>query len=103
MDLAKNVIAFGGGMSSSVHADKKQNNILILWKGPIAGLDNTTLNAEKDSSIDLTKHNKKYFLSLHDNIAHIYVFVNDFEVHQFKAKDYKITATLSCLFKSIYL
>ena len=99
MDLAKNVIAFGGGMIILVEIW----GILILWKGPIAGLDNTTLNAEKDSSIDLTKHNKKYFLSLHDDIAHIYVFVNDFEVHQFKAKDYKITATLSCLFKSIYL
>ena len=100
--FSKNVIVFGGGMNSSVHADNKQNNILILGKGPIDGLDDTTLTAEKDSSIDLATHNKKYFLSLHDNIAHIYIFVNDFEIHQFKAKDYEITATPLCLFKSFF-
>ena len=101
--FGKNVIVFGGGMSSSVPVSNKQNNILIHWKGPIAGLDDTTLTAEKDSSIDLTKHNRKYFLSLHDNKAYIYDFVNDFEIHQFKGKDYNITATLLCLFKSFFL
>ena len=35
-------------MSSSVHVDNKKKNILILDEGPIQGLDNTILTAEKN-------------------------------------------------------
>ena len=34
-------------MSSSVHADSKQKNILILGEGPTQGLDDATLTPEK--------------------------------------------------------
>ena len=34
-------------MSSSVHIDNKKKDILILGKGPMQGLDDTTLAAEK--------------------------------------------------------
>ena len=33
-------------MSSSVHVDNKENNILTLGDGPTQGLDDTTLTAE---------------------------------------------------------
>ena len=34
-------------MSSSVHADNKKKDTLILGAGPTKGLDGTTLTAEK--------------------------------------------------------
>ena len=39
-------------MSSSVHADNKKKDILILADGPKQGLDGTTLTAEKLYSIN---------------------------------------------------
>ena len=47
MDFGRNVINFGVDMSSSVHAENKKKDILILGEGPTQGLDDTTLTAEK--------------------------------------------------------
>ena len=44
--MGKNVIIFEDDMSSSVHVDNKKKDILILGKGPIQGLDDTTLIAK---------------------------------------------------------
>ena len=44
--MGKNVIIFGAGMSSSVHIDNKEKDILILDEEPTQGLDDTTLTAE---------------------------------------------------------
>ena len=44
--MGKNVIIFGADMSSSVHIDDKNKDILILGEGPTQGLDNTTLTVE---------------------------------------------------------
>ena len=43
--VGKNDIIFGIDMSSSVHIDNKNKDILILGKGPTQGLDDTTLTA----------------------------------------------------------
>ena len=43
--FGKNVIIFGGDMSSSVHIDNKKKYILILGKYTADGSDNTTLTA----------------------------------------------------------
>ena len=51
-------------MSSSAHVNNKRNDILIPGKVPTDGLDDTTLTEKKDSSVYLTKHNKKYFSNL---------------------------------------
>ena len=40
----KNVIIFEADMSSPVHIDNKNKDILILGEGPTQGLDDTTLN-----------------------------------------------------------
>ena len=42
----KNVISFGANMSSSVHIDNKNKDILILGEGPTPGLDDNALTAE---------------------------------------------------------
>ena len=44
-------------MSSSLHIDNREKDILILAEGPTQGLDNTTLAAEAKYPINL--HNQK--------------------------------------------
>ena len=92
----QNVIIFGVDMSSSIHIDNKKKDILILERGPTQGLE-STLTAEKIYSINFAEKNKKFCLSLHYNGANSYLFVNDTEIHKFKAKDSKIVATPLCL------
>ena len=91
--LGKNVIIFGVDMSSSTKIDNKKKDILILGKGLIQGLGHTLI-AEKMYSINFTEPNKKFCLSLHYNRANSYLFVNGKEIHEFKAKDFEIVATL---------
>ena len=80
-------------MSSSTKIDNKKKDILILGKGLIQGLGHTLI-AEKMYSINFTEPNKKFCLSLHYNRANSYLFVNGKEIHEFKAKDSEIVATL---------
>ena len=54
-------------MSSSVHVDNKEKDILILGKGTTQALDDTSLTAEKLYSINFTENNIKFCLSLHYN------------------------------------
>ena len=63
--FAKNVIKFGANMSSSVSIINKKKDILILCKVPNDGLDDTTLTAEKEYSVNFTEQQKKFCLSLH--------------------------------------
>ena len=65
----RSVIIFGAVMSSSVHADNKTKDILILRKGTTQGLGEHSLTAEKLYSIYFTKINTKFCLSLHYNGA----------------------------------
>ena len=74
--FGRNVIIFVADMSSSVHANNKTKNILVLGKDFIQGLDNTTIHAETLCSINFTKTNTKFFLSLHYNGANSYLILN---------------------------
>ena len=74
-------------MSLSVHVDNKQKDILILRKGPTKVLSEHSLTAEKIYSINFTEHSKMFSLSLHYNRPNSYLFINDKEIHKFKAKD----------------
>ena len=76
-------------MSSTVHIDNKEKDILVLGKGPTQGLE-STLTAEKMYSINFTLTKKKFCLSLHYNGANSYFFVNGTEIYKYKAKDSKI-------------
>ena len=51
-------------MSLSVHTDNKNKDILILGKGTVRGLDNTTSIAE---AIIFSRSERKFCLSLHCN------------------------------------
>ena len=62
-------------MSRSVHANNKTKNILVLGKDFIQGLDNTAIYAEKLYSVNFTKTNTKFCLSLHYNAGNSYLFV----------------------------
>ena len=93
----RNVIIFGADMSSSVHGNNKKNNILVLGKEFIQGINGTTIYAEKMYSINFTANNKKFVLSFHYNGDNSYLFVNSTEIHKFKAKDSEIVATQLCL------
>ena len=42
-----NVITFGADLNSSTHANNKANNILVLGKDFIQGINDTTIYAEK--------------------------------------------------------
>ena len=75
----------------------KKNNIFVLGKDLVQGINGTTVYAEKLYSINSTENNKKFCLSLHYNGANSYLFVNGTEIHKFKAKDSEIVASLLCL------
>ena len=62
-------------MSSSPHTDNRKKDILILGKGPPQGLEHT-LTAEKLYSINFTKENTKFCLSLHYNRAMVQKLLN---------------------------
>ena len=83
-------------MSSSTKIDNRKKDILILGKGPTQGLE-STLSAEKMYSINFTKKNTKFCLSLHYNGANSYLFVNGTEIIEFKAIDSEILAYSLCL------
>ena len=95
--FGKNIIIFGTDMSSSVHANNRTKNILVLGKDFAQGLDNIKIYAEKLYSINSTKTNTKFCLSLHYNGANGYLFVNGTEIDKFKAKDSEIVLTPLCL------
>ena len=76
-------------MSSSSKIDNRKKDILILGKGPTQGLERT-LSAEKMYSINFTKKNTTFCLSMHYNGANSYLFVNGTEIIKFKAKDSEI-------------
>ena len=51
----ENTIIFEVDMSSSVHIDNKNKDILILGKRPSQRLDNTALTAEVEHSINFSR------------------------------------------------
>ena len=95
--MGKNVIIFGVDMSSPVHIDNKGKYILILGKGPRQRLDDTTLTAETQHSINLSRSNRKFCLSLHYNPSNSSLFANAAKIYQFKAKDSEIKKHPLCL------
>ena len=77
-------------MTSSVHIDNKNKDILILGEGPAPGLDDTTLAAEAIYPINFTQPNKRFLLSLHYNGSNSFLFVSVTKMYQFKAKNSEI-------------
>ena len=84
-------------MNSSPHINNRGKDILILGKGPMQGLGEHSLTAEKMYSINFTVTKKKFCLSLHYNGANSYLFANGTEIYKFKAEDSKIVPSPLCL------
>ena len=95
--MGKNVIIFEVDVSSSVHIDNKNKNILILGEGPTQGLDDTTLTTEAKYRINFTQSGKRFVLSLHYNGSNRFLFVNTKNIYQFIAKDSEIKSYALCL------
>ena len=72
----KNVISFGPDMTSSVHIDNKNRDILVLDEGSTQGLDDTTLTLEATYPIDFTQSRKRFVLGLHYNGSNSLLFVS---------------------------
>ena len=95
-EVYRNVIIIGVDMSSSSNIDSKKKDVLILGKGSTQELEHT-LTAKKLYSVNFTKQNTKFCLSLHYNGVNSYLFVNGTEIIKFKAKDSEIVAYPLCL------
>ena len=83
----KTIISFGADMSSSVHIDNKNKDILILGQRPTQGLDDTALTTE---AINFTQPRKRFLLSLHYDGSNSFIFANAAKIYQVKAKDSEI-------------
>ena len=53
-------IIFGVDKSSSVYTNNKNKDILIFGKGETRALDNTTLTAQEEYSINFSRSEKKF-------------------------------------------
>ena len=72
---------------------ERQKDILILSKGSTDRLDDTKITAAAKDSINFTKQQNKFCLSLHYNGSNSFLFVNGVKIYQFKAKDSEINAS----------
>ena len=95
--MERNVITVGADMSSSVHVDNKNKDILILGDGPTQALDDTTLTPEARYSINFTQPNKRFVLSLHYNGSNSFLFVDATKKYHFKAQKAEIKDYTLCL------
>ena len=82
---AKNVIIFGVNTSNSSHLTNKTQNIYVLGKYFVQGINNTTIYAEKIYKINFTDQNIKFVWSLHYNGDNSYLFVNASQELKFKS------------------
>ena len=73
-------------------------NILdILGKGSTQGLDDTALTEEAQYSINFSRSNTKFCLSLHYNGSNRFLFVNATKIYKFKTKDSEIKKNIPCV------
>ena len=73
-------------------------NILdILGKGSTQGLDDTALTEEAQYSINFSRSNTKFCLSLHYNGSNSFLFVNATKIYKFKTKDSEIKKNIPCV------
>ena len=84
--VGKNITIFGVDISSCVDIDNKEKDILILGKGPTQGLNDTTLAAETQYSINFTRPGIKFCLNLHYNGSNSFLFVNATKNTSFQCK-----------------
>ena len=82
-----------------VYVNNQKQDILILGKSPLQGLDNNTLTAEAEYSIICTEQGKKFCLSLYYNGSISYPYVDTTKIYQVKAKGLKTKLCLENISK----
>ena len=92
----KNVI-FGVGTSNSSHSTNKTQNIYVLGKDFVQGINNTTIYAEKTYKTNFAEQSKKFVLSLHYNGDNSYSFVNGSQELKFKSSVNYLDRNLLCV------
>ena len=93
----KNVIVFGADMSFSCHSTNKTQNIYVLGKDFVQGINGTTIYAEDIYKHNFTGQGKKIVLSLHYNGDNSYLFVNGGQELKFKSAIKYKDRNLLCL------
>ena len=94
---AKNVIIFGVNNCNSSHSANKTQNIYVLGKDFVQGINNTTIYAEKIYKTNFTEQSKKFILSLHYNDDNSYLFVNGSQELKFKSSVNYLDRNLLCV------
>ena len=94
---ARNVIIFGVDMSSSIHATNRVNNIYVMGKEFIQGINDTAIYEEKLFHNNFTELGEKSVLRLHYNGDNSYLFANGRQELKFKAKDDQIINEKLCI------
>ena len=101
----KNIIISGVNMSSSVHIACKEKDILIFDKGPIQGLDDTTLTTEAQYSINLSRSKRKFCFSLQYNESNRFFICYCYKNISIQSKRFwyqKISLVFSKYFRKIF-
>ena len=93
----RNVLIFGVHESSLLHSNNKANNIYVMGKGFVQGINDTTLYAEKVYSQNFTQLSKKFILSFHYNDDNSYLFVNGKQELKFKCKTDQLVKEKLCI------
>ena len=93
----RNVIIFGVDTKSSIHSTNKTQNIYVMGKDFIQGINGTTIYVEKIYKTNFTQSNKKFVLSLHYNNSNSHLFVNRSQELQFKSTMNYLDRNLLCL------
>ena len=83
-NTARNTIIFGVYNILSFHADNFKNKFLMLGEGPTFGISGNFGSPEKKFSINFSKANTKFCLSLPYNASNSYLFVNGKEILRLK-------------------
>ena len=94
---ARNVLIFGADMSFSVHATNRENNIYVMGKEFVQGINDTTIYAEKSFYRNFADPGKKFVLRLHYNGDESYLFVNGRQELKFKCKTDQLVKEKLCL------
>ena len=94
---AKNVIIFCVNTSNNSHSINKTQNIYVLGKDFVQGINNTTIYAEKIYKTNFTEQSKKFVLSLHYNGDNSYLFVNGSQELKFKSSINYLDRNLLCV------
>ena len=93
----RNVLIFGVHESSLLHYNNKANNIYVMGKDFVQGINDRTLYADKVYSHNFTQPNKKFVLSLHYNDDNSYLLVNGKQELKFKCKTDQLVKEKLCI------